>query len=70
MVYYKPVKMTINARSLAKIIIDIIVWHHSLPDLIVTNKGLLFTLKFWSSFCYFLSIKRWLFIAFHPQIDS
>ena len=70
MVYYKPVKVTINAPGLAKIIIDVVVRYHSLPDLIVTDRGLLFTSKFWSLLCYFLGIKRKLSIAFHLQTDG
>ena len=70
MVHYKPVKITINAASLAKVIIDIIVCNHGLSDSIVTNKGLIFTSKFWLLLCYFLTIKCWLFTAFHPQTDD
>ena len=43
MVYYKPIKITINAPGLAEIIIDVVVRHHNLPDLIVTDRGSLFT---------------------------
>ena len=69
-VHYKPVKVTINAPGLAEVIIDVVVRHHGLPDSIVTNRGSLFTLKFWSSLCYFLGIKRRLSTAFHPQTDG
>ena len=69
MVYYKPVKVTINAPGLAEVIIDAVVRYHGLPESIVTDRGLLFTSKFWSSLCYFLGIKRRLSTAFHPQTD-
>ena len=69
MVHYKPVKITIDALGLAKVIIDIIVRHHGLPDSIVTDRGSFFTSKFWSSLCYFLGIKRRLSTAFYPQTD-
>ena len=65
-VYYKPVKVTINALELAEIILDVVVWHHGLADSIMTDKGSLFTLKFWSSLCYFFGIKQNLSTAFHP----
>ena len=68
-VYYKPVKITIDAPGLAEVIIDIVVHHHGLLDSIMTDKGSLFTLKFWSLLCYFCGIKRRISIAFHPQID-
>ena len=70
MVYYKPVKITIDAPGFTEVIIDIVVRHHSLLDSIMKDRGCLFTLKFWSSLCYFLGIKRRLSIAFHPQTDS
>ena len=70
MVHYKPVKVTIDAPSLAKVIIDMVVRHHSLPDSIVTDRGLLSSSKFWSSLCYFLGIKQKLSTAFHPQTDG
>ena len=69
MVHYEPVKITINAPGLAEIIIDVVVRQHGLPDSIVTEKGSLFTSKFWSSLCYLLGIKKRLSTAFHPQTD-
>ena len=70
MVHYKQVKITLNAPGLAVIIIDVVIRHHGLPDSIVTNRGSLFTSKFWSLLCYFLGIKRRLSTAFHPQTDG
>ena len=70
MVHYEPVKVTIDAPGLAEVIIDVVVRHHGLPDSIVTNRGSLFTSKFWSSLCYFLGIKWRLSTAFHPQTDG
>ena len=70
MVHYKPIKVTINALGLAKVIINVVVRHHGLPDSIITNRGLLFTSKFWLSLCYFLGIKQRLFTAFYPQTDG
>ena len=70
MVYYEPVKVTINASGLAKVIIDMVVWHHCLPDSIVTNRGSFFTSKFWSSLCYFLKVKWRLSTVFYCQTDD
>ena len=68
--HYKSVKVTIDASGLAEVIIDVVVWHHGLPDSIVTDKGSFFTSKFWSSLCYFFGVKQRLSTAFHPQTDS
>ena len=70
MVHYKPVKITFDALGLAKVIIDVVVRHHGLPDSIVTDQGSLFTSKFWSLLCYFFGIKRRLFTTFHPQTNG
>lgn len=35
--HYKPVKVIFNALGLAKVILDVIVWHHGLSNSIVTN---------------------------------
>ena len=37
MVHYKPIKVIINALGIIKIIINIVVRHHGLPNSIVTN---------------------------------
>ncbi len=55
MVYYKPVKVTINAPSLAEVIINVFVRYHGVPESIVTDRDLLFISKFWSLLCYFLT---------------
>ena len=57
-VHYKLVKVIINALGLAKVIINIVVRNHGLPDSIITNWGPFFISKFWSSLYYFLGIKR------------
>ena len=68
--YYKPVKITIDASGLAEVIIDIVVWHHGLSDSIMTNRGFLFMSNFWSLLYYFLGIKKRLSTAFYSQIDG
>lgn len=70
MVHYKPVKVTINALSLAEMIIRTILMHHSLTNSIVTDWGSVFTSKFWLSLYYFLGIKWRLLIAFYLQIGG
>ena len=69
-VYYVPVKVIINTLGLAKVIINVVVRYHSLSDLIVTNRGFLFTSKFWSLLCYFFGIKRRLSTTFYLQTNG
>ena len=70
MVYYKLVKMTIDAPRLAKFIIDKVVWNYSLFDSIVLDRSLFFTPKFWSLLCYFLGIKCQLLIIFYLETNG
>ena len=70
MVYYELIKVNINTPGLAKVIINVIVRYHGLPDSIVINWESLFTSKFWLSLCYFLNIKRRLSTAFYSQTDG
>ncbi len=53
MVHYEPIKVIIDAPGLAEVIINMVVRHRSVPDLMVSDWGLVFTSKFWSSLCYF-----------------
>ena len=70
MIHYKPVKITINALELAKVIIDVVMQYHSLLNSIISDHGVIFISQFWSLVCYFLGIKRRLSIAFHPQTNG
>ncbi len=37
MVYYEPVKVTINTPGLAKVIINVVVRHHGVPESIIMD---------------------------------
>lgn len=69
-VHYKPIKDTINVLGLAKVILDIVVWHYGFPNSIISDKRLLFISKFWLSLYYFFGIKQKLFIVFCLQRDG
>ena len=69
MVYDEPVKVTIDSSGLVEVIIDMVVQHSDLTDSIISDQGSIFMSKFWFSLCYFLGIKKQLFIAFYPQTN-
>ena len=58
MVYYKLVKVIINALWLVKVIINMVIQYHSLFDSIINDYKVIFISKFCSLLCYFLSIKK------------
>lgn len=45
-VTYKPLNITINTAGLARVIINVIVYHYCVFQSIVMDQGLLFPLKF------------------------
>lgn len=46
MVYYKSVKIIIDALGLVEVICDIVIEHNELPNSTVSNKSSVFTSKF------------------------
>lgn len=67
MVYYKFIKITINTLKLMKIIINMVIQYHGLPDSIINNCRAIFMSMFWSLLYYFFTIKKQLFIMLYPQ---
>lgn len=70
MIHYELVKVIINAPRLADIIIEVVIWHQSFLDSIVTDSGWVFISKFGFSLYYFLRIKQKLSIAIYLKTDG
>ena len=70
MVHYIPCSKTVSAEDLAEIFIREVVRLHGVPSSVVSDRGPVFTSKFWSTLCYCLNITRNLSTAFHPQTDG
>lgn len=69
-IYYKPVKTTIDASSFVKIIVNVVVRHHSLFNHIISDFGSVFTSTFWTLLCYFFIIKKRLSMAFYSRTNT
>lgn len=50
MVYYEPVKVTIDVSGLAKVIINMVERYHNIFEFIITDQGLLILSKFCSHY--------------------
>ena len=48
----------IDTSSLAKQIINVVIYYYKILELIIIDWDLLFILKFWSLLYYFLEIKK------------
>ncbi len=67
---YIPARMDWTAERLAEAFIENVWREKGLPDSVVSDRGSLFTSKFWSAMCFHLKIKQRLSSAFHPQTDG
>lgn len=66
MVHYERVKTNIDATGFAEVIINILVKHHGLLELVIIETGSLFISKFCSSLCYLFGIKLKVSTTLHP----
>jgi hypothetical protein len=59
-----------NAEQFAGLFMQNVVRLHGVPAEIVSDRGSLFTSKFWSALCDLLGTKQRLSTAYHPQSDG
>lgn len=67
---YIPCSSALTAEGLAQVLWVHVFSVYGLPDGIVSDRGSLFTSKFWTTLCSLLSVERRLSTAFHPQTDG
>ena len=67
---YIPCRKDINVDQLTELMIDRVIPLLGVPKNLVSDRGSLFTSHFWSTLCHYLSIKRRLSTAYHPQTDG
>ena len=71
MVCYVVVWSDIDAPRLAAVFVQkFVLAGLGIPDSIVSDRGSVFTLTFWSAVCYHLKVCRRLSTAFHSQTDG
>jgi transposase InsO family protein len=68
--HFFPVNITMNAADLAELFHKEIELRYGAPRGIISDRGSVFTSKFWSELCFYSKVKRRLSTAFHPQTDG
>ena len=68
--HFLPVKTSYTADQYADIYIQEIVRLHGIPKTIVSDRGSVFTSRFWRSLQQAMGTKLSLSTAFHPQTDG
>ena len=69
-VYYEPILTASNAVLQAEVLIEEVIKYHDLSGFFITDQGLLFSSKFWSSLCYCFNVKHQLSRALHSQTNG
>ena len=67
---FTPWKETWNAEISAERLRDALIIKHGLPFEIITDRGSVFTSKYWNTFMKTLGIKQRFSTAYHPQTDG
>ena len=67
---FLPVSSMINVGELAELFHTEVELKYGPPKGVVSDRGSLFTSKFWSKLCYYSHIKLRLSTAYHPQTDG
>ena len=65
-----PCTKTATAPDFARMYMDYIIRLHGLPDSIVSDRGAIFTSRFWKSLANMMGTRQRLSTAFHPQTDG
>ena len=70
MAHFVPVPDTITPEGLAKVFLGYIFKYHGLPKEIISDRGSVFTSRFWTEITRLLKIKKNLSTAYHPETDG
>jgi transposase InsO family protein len=70
MVHLAACKTTVSAVQTATLFETHVFKHHGLPTSVISDRGLVFTNKFWQELMRLLGTKSHKSTAFHPQSDG
>lgn len=70
MVKYIACTNEIDAPEMAERLFEIVFLQFGKSRFIVSDRGSTFTSKYWGTLCYYMTVKRCLSTAFHPQTDG
>jgi hypothetical protein len=69
-VHFIPVSTTYKVRQYAELYISHIVRYHSIPKIIISDRGYIFVARFWEQLHECLGIHLIRSSAYHPQTDG
>ena len=70
LVRYIPCNKDIDAVGLAEVIFRDLILKVGVPEVLISDRGSVFTSKYWSTVCWHLRVNKRLSTAFHPQTDG
>jgi RNase H-like domain found in reverse transcriptase/Reverse transcriptase (RNA-dependent DNA polymerase)/Integrase zinc binding domain/Integrase core domain/Chromo (CHRromatin Organisation MOdifier) domain len=70
MAHFVPLRTTADAPDVAQLFFQHVFRHHGLPDDIVSDRGSVFTSRFWKTLVAHLGVTPNMSTSFHPQSDG
>jgi hypothetical protein len=70
MAHYVPAISTWTAEDLIQVWMREVVRLHGVPELVISDRGVLMRSKTWETFCHYLASQRGLSSAYHPETDG
>jgi hypothetical protein len=68
--HFLPLRHPYTAASVARVFMDNIFKLHGLPVAIISNRGKVFTIKFWQMLFQLAGTELCMSTAYHPQSDG
>ena len=70
MVHFLPCTKELTSKEIAEIVMREVLWHHGLPNSIISDRGPQFVSKFWKHLFKMLKVTCNLSYSYHPQTDG
>jgi transposase InsO family protein len=68
--WFIPTSKKLKAEDFATLMFNSVFSHIGYPRSIISDRGSIFTSKYWKALCFQLGVQRRLSTAFHPQTDG
>ena len=69
-IHVKPTHLELNAEGFANLVQDRVIQYHSLPEVLISDRGPQTVAKAWEQICKQLGIKWHLSTGYHPETDG
>ena len=69
-IHVKPTHLKLNAEGFTNLVQDRVIRYHSLPEVLISDRGPQTVAKAWEQICKQLGIKQHLSTGYHPETNG